>query len=269
MRKHNIVIGIALGIIFEVIFLLIAVPLRGIITNTIVWKLINSFQRILFGVAELIIFIKLFDKGHIRNVINFHNFKKALFAGIPLILYTLYIILYIVFGYEGFSGLNFWLVVCLILQQLATGFWEELTFRGYFMQGFIDKYEDKLSYNALSCLFVGINFGLLHAVESTSWHLALYRFITTGILGIAFASIFLYSKNLLAPMILHAIYDIPANILSYADNYKKNPFSTFLNSNFNAMYGIILLIAIIFIVFPFIKNRKMNSHKKPYNVKEI
>jgi len=64
----------------------------------------------------------------------------------------------------------------IILQQIATGFWEELTFRGYFMQGFIDKYQYSLGCRFLCCLLVGIVFGASHTLECSSWYEAIYRF---------------------------------------------------------------------------------------------
>jgi membrane protease YdiL (CAAX protease family) len=255
MMKHNIIFGIVLAFIFSGLFIVITIPLRNIITSSTLWRLISSIQRILFGIGELILYIKLFDKGHLRNVINFNNYKKALLAGIPLLLLTLFFTFYIIFGCEGFSKLNFWFIAFLILQQLATGFWEELTFRGYFMQGIIDKYGDKLVYRLLTCLIIGCIFGLLHAVESISWYDALNRFVKTGIMGVSFASIFLYSKNLLIPMILHAIYDIPANIVDLADI--KNPLSTLLFGFYNALFWIELLVAIVIIVYPCIKDKKL------------
>jgi hypothetical protein len=57
-------------------------------------------------------------------------------------------------------------------------------------------------------------------------------------------------------MMLHAIYDIPANIISYADSFKKNSFITFLDACFYPLYGVILMVAIVFIVIPCIRINK-------------
>lgn len=215
----------------------------------------------LFGTAELVLYIYLFDKEHIKNVINFNNSNKALIASIPLLLSISYILLYLVFACRGFSSLNIWIVMSIILLQIATGFWEELTFRGYFMQGFIDKYHDSLGDRFLCCLLTAIVFGSCHALECSSWHEAINRFTTTGILGISFASIFLYSKNLLIPMIIHAIYDLAASFFLFTDNIVHSPIKTLLDHLIFPLYGIILCSAIVIITFPCVKSYKMNRKK--------
>lgn len=249
MKKYNMLSGILLGLIFPCLLFFLLIPSRYFNTSS-TQIAISALIKLSFGAAELIFFIFLFDKKHIKNVINFNNSNKALIVSIPWLLPISYALLYIVFFCKGFSRLNFWLIMSIILQQLATGFWEELTFRGYFMQGFIDKYPYRLGYRILCCLLAGAVFGAGHTFECSSLHEAIYRFTTLSIMGISFASIFLYSKNLLFPMIIHAIYDLTASFIQYADYVVQSPKKIFLDILSFPMYGIILIFAIVIIVFP-------------------
>ena len=56
-----------------------------------------------------------------------------------------------------------------------------------------------------------ILFGLFHTVNAASAGYALYRFFVTGVFGFAMAAVYLYSRNLIVPILIHFVYDIFAN----------------------------------------------------------
>ena len=77
--KKNI--GIPLCIVFVVIFDVISYALKPYFYG-IGWYLISSLQRFIFFAIELFIFIKLFKKSKISEVLHMKGFKQGLIAGI-------------------------------------------------------------------------------------------------------------------------------------------------------------------------------------------
>jgi hypothetical protein len=101
-------------------------------------------------------------------------------------------------------------------------------------------------------------FGLVHAVECESFEVAIYRFLTTGIWGFAFAAVYLYTHNFLAVAFLHFITDVFLNIPSFISDYKDTVALTIMdNYVLWVVRAIILIVAVIFLI------------KKPLKEKEL
>lgn len=254
------IVGIWLVIVFDVVFGLVSMSLRGYLDGTI-WFVVSSLQRVLFGVAAVIIYLKCFDKENWKEVINFKGFGKGLFAGSGVILVTLYLAVYIVVGTSDFIGLTIPLIISqLLCQQITTGFYEEITYRGLVVEGYFYQRKQnifaRLGYASISSII----FGLAHAIYRTSFEQGIYVFITTGIMGFAFAAIYLYSHNLLAPMILHAVYDIPANLLRYVE-WNNAPAKLALDSVYDGVFPFIFIVALVFVIMPRQKKSYMEEGK--------
>lgn len=244
-------IGVFLCIIFYILFLLIARTVRTYYNlDGAEWYVFSSIQRLLFGFIALFVFIKIFKKEKWTNVINFQNFKNGLVAGSSIFLMILVYIAYFAVGAKSFINTTVLIVLsCLFFQQITTGFWEELTFRAFVMEGYFSSenrtWKTRLIYAMLSFII----FGLVHAIECDSFSYALYRFITTGIWGFVFASIYLYSHNILVPMCLHFITDIFANGISFVDEWNESQLFTILNNYiYFIVLGIMFISSIIYIV---------------------
>ena len=93
----------------------------------------------------------------------------------------------------------------IILQQISTGFYEELNYRFLLLEG-IKYSKNNIGTKLLFVMISSVLFGLLHCL--TGWNT--YTFLQTGAIGFAFAVIFVKSGNILIPMILHFIYDVIA-----------------------------------------------------------
>lgn len=130
-------------------------------------------------------------------------------AGFGFLIYFAY---YLFVWFYGFTGLTVSIVLSrIILQQLSTGFYEEILYRGLTSEGYFSSEKKTI---AMRFLYAGISsaiFGAIHIITDFN----IYRFLTTGAIGFAFATIYLISHNITVPMLLHFIYDIFANLTGY------------------------------------------------------
>ncbi|MCM1284092.1 MAG: hypothetical protein NC124_06700 [Clostridium sp.] len=75
-----------------------------------------------------------------------------------------------------------------------------------------------------------------------------FQQITTGIWGFAFASVYLYSHNILAAMFLHFITNIFSNATQFIAEWKETTAFVILNDYiYFALLGIMFLTAVIFL----------------------
>lgn len=255
-------IGIILCILFLISFIFIVVIVSPYL-NGASWYFFSSFQRIIFGLIELYIFIKIFHKERWQDVINFRHFKPALIAGSGIILYTIFMITLIIIGVDSLKETTLSLLFLqLIAQQATTGFWEELTCRAFVLEGYFKKMKKTWLKRLVYACITFIIFGLSHALNVTNMTFSLNRFVFTGTIGFAYAAIYLYSHNILVPMLLHFIYDIPANFFGYVEiwNYDNKLFKILNNYGFDVGLILIMVISLIFIIKkPVYEHKNINN----------
>lgn len=240
--------GIIFCVIFSIIFKMIAQNLTPYFDGAL-WYIVSSIQRLLFGIIELLIFIKVYKKSW-TDVIHFRNFKNGLIASSVMFLIILFdIVTYLVIGAKSWLNTTVPIVFsCLFFQQITTGFWEELNFRAYVIEGYYtSKYKTKKTRFIYAFLSFAI-FGILHAIECDSLSSALYSFITTGIWGFAFASIYLYSHNILVVMFMHFITNIFSNATNFVAEWDVSTAFIILNDYiYFVLLGAMFLTAVIFL----------------------
>lgn len=243
-------IGIILCILFYICFMAITYAVKPYLDGAD-WYFFSSLQRLLFGLVELAIFIKIFHKEKWTDVINFRHFKDGIRVGSGVILYTILLTIVTAIGIGSLVNTTFAILFsCLICQQITTGFWEELTFRAFVLEGYFNKTKKswwcRLAYASMSFIF----FGLVHAIECDNFGDAIDVFIMTGTLGFVFAAIYLYSHNILVPMLLHFIYDIPANFQQFIDvwNEESQLFHVLNNYVLTAVFLLLPIAALAFVI---------------------
>jgi len=207
------------------------------------WFLFSSFLRLFFGIIIIFIMEKIFDKK-LCDIIHFKNWKQALIAGSGFLFYFFYYLILLLAGYKSIVGLTVGLFISqIILQQITTGFYEELCFRALLLESYFYQERhikfDKILYSSISFLL----FGLIHVIPDWDLHTFLY----TGIIGFAFAVVYLKSHNILMLMIMHFIYDVFANLSTYMEWNDSQIFYS-LNSFFDAVLGIMFVISVFQLV---------------------
>lgn len=242
-----------IGIILAILFLLLLYCTSPVINSNFdgAWGYImKSVQRILFFAAELMIFAKLYKKDSIGSIVNMNSFKDAIPACAAMFLYVVFdVITYTVIGAKAWLNTTVPIVVsCLILMQLVTGLWEELTFRAFVCEGYYQgtnaTFKRRLLYAGISMMI----FGIAHAVECNSLEQAIYRFITTGVWGFAFASVYLYTHNILAATFIHFFTDIFLNIRIFISDWDDSTLFIILDNYVQwVMLAVILIVAIAFL----------------------
>lgn len=213
------------------------------------WFVFSSILRFVFGFFILFIVKKLYDTP-IKKVLSIKGSKKALIAGSGFIIFLLYYLIVWCSGIKSITGLTIGLLISrVILQQIATGFYEELNYRFLILEGYfysVQNIKNKLMYGFISFLL----FGAVHVVNGWST----YRFLQTGVIGFAFAVMYLKSRNIVVPMVLHFIYDVFANLAGYIE---WNNSTLFINMN--SLFDIMLMI--MFVISFIILLMKENNNK--------
>ena len=242
-----------IGIILAILFLLLLYYTSPLINNNFdgaLGYMMKSVQRILFFAVELIIFVKLFKKDSMRSIVNMNCFKDAVPACSAMFIYVVFdVITYVVIGAKSWLNTTMPIVVsCLIFMQLATGLWEELTFRAFVCEGYYQganaTFKRRLLYAGISMVI----FGIAHAVECDSLEQAIYRFIMTGVWGFAFSSVYLYTHNILVAAFIHFFTDIFLNIHIFISDWNDSPLFIILDNYVQwVMLAIILIVAIVFL----------------------
>ncbi len=243
--------GILWAIVIASIFVIISLFVMQFLKGT-PWYVFSSILRFIFGIFILFIVKKVYDRP-IKEVLSLKRSKTALVAGSGFVVYFLYYLLVLFLGIKSITGLAIGLLISkIILQQIATGFYEELNYRVLILEGYFygtQNIKNKLMYGFISFIL----FGALHIVGG--WDT--YRFLQTGVIGFAYAVMYLKSRNILLPMILHFVYDIFANLTDYIEWNNSTLFIN-VNSIFDIMLIVMFVISFIMLLMKE-KNNKGNE----------
>ena len=233
-RRSGIVISFILAAIFCGIALVMCRVLNGV-----PWYLFSSGMRLIFGLLILYLFKKLYDKDA-KEVLRFKNGKETFIAASGFLVYFAYYLTVYVTGANGITGLTAGLFISrTILQQLTTGFYEEILHRGLMCEGYRytkGGFGQKLGYALLSSAL----FGAIHILSGFD----LMRFLQTAAIGFAFAVIYLQTDNIIVPMILHFVYDIFANMAVFIKWRDSETFYA-MDSWIDAAYAVMFVISFI------------------------
>lgn len=212
-------------------------------TSGVLWFLISSTLRIVFGLGILFISCKLFELKP-DEILSFKNMKCALSAGAGFFLFFLYFLIQVISGFGGITGLTFGIFLTRVfLQQLTTGFYEEINYRFLLLEG-LKHTANTVGMKLLYVLSSTVLFGLLHCV--TGWDT--YRFLTTAAIGFAFAVIFVKSGNIVLTMILHFVYDLLVHITTFVQ-WNHNSFFDGICAWSEVAYVVMFIVSLVILIY--------------------
>ena len=111
------------------------------------------------------------------------------------------------------------------------------------MTAMLIQWSDTVKGRIIVVLISGIVFGVSH------FNGGLFSVLITGILGIGFSAVYLYSKNLMICMLLHALYDVPAHLSHWIAELSENTLHHVLDDvQAILMYAVIPLFALFLCV---------------------
>lgn len=240
MKSRSSYTGILYAIILGATFTIIALWTKPHLDG-VPWYLFSSLHRLVYGLAALFLFCRLYTKKP-GEIFHLQNIKTALLAGSGFILYLLYYIITLFLGIDHIEELTFPLVFShLFLQQITTGFFEEMTYRGLVLEGYFLQENKTLKAELIYAFASYLLFGLAHISGG------LYNFVFTGILGFSFTVIYLRSHNILIPMGLHFLYDVFANMNDYIRYNDSTIFQSF-NTAFPVIVAVMFLLSFCILI---------------------
>lgn len=234
--------SIVIDLAFTFATLTLRAPFRGVAS-----LVVDGILRTAFGTVTLFLFVKRFQKGKWTNVIHFGNFKAGLSAAAGIVLLMLFLVLLIATGARSIEIPAQIIFGEIFLQQITTGFFEEMLFRAYLMEGYYSglsagerTWRQRLYYSTLSALI----FGAVHISGGS-------LFLVVFCMGFGFicASAYLYSHNILVCMLLHFVYDVFAHCPKYVAEWDEtNLLFLWYDPIFLILTGVGCLIAAVYLI---------------------
>lgn len=230
--------GILWAVVLGAAFLMLSILIVNFVSG-IPWYLLSSMLRAAFGVIILMLGTRLYGKTT-REILSLHNSKIAILSGLGFLVFLL---CYVAAVYVGCSGISAGLFFArILLQQLTTALYEELNYRLLILEGYF--HGNKSVWSRLLYAFVSfLVLGAAHVV--TGWSTS--AFFLSGAIGFTFAVIYLKSGNIVIPMLLHFIYDIPTNMTSYLE-WKDASLLASMNSVLENALAIMFLVSLVVLI---------------------
>ena len=128
------------------------------------------------------------------------------------------------------------------MQQLTTALYEELNYRFLILEGY---FHGNKAFGAVCSMPLSVFLSLGPAHVVTGWSTS--AFFLSGAIGFTFAVIYLKSGNIVIPMLLHFIYDIPTNMTSYIE-WKDASLLASMNSVLEIALAIMFLVSLVVLI---------------------
>ena len=243
-----------------------AVILTVFLAIEVVWVYLNVFPdnnmllcadivlRIIFGIVMLVIL-----KGYSKRGVSKFPVKKLFSNRIPartwlvLIPIILYIIapFFMLFTAYIFTTSVLTTLIIVIVQQFATGFFEELLHRALMMNGLIMHNTKTVRQRIFTVVIAGAFFGLSHAPNILFGENPLLQVPSCFLWGMFIAAVYMLSDNLLLVMLLHAFSDSTFRIVDGLFGYvREAPICQAVEKTRSVIdYVVLPLVAILICVF--------------------
>lgn len=233
--------GILWTLFFEAVLVGISLIMLQILRDTppVLWYVFCILFRIVLGMSSLLVIKKVYGR-EVQEVLSLKNSKTACAAGIGFILYFVYYILFMCLAGKSINNLDaVTLIFGIVLGAFSIGFCEELIFRVLFLEGYF--HGERSLKNRLIYAFANfLIFGIPHLVNFAELH----TFLHTGIIGFAFSVMYLKSRNILVPIMLHFIYDVAVYLAMFISSNGLSIVGV-LKSGIEVMYVVMFVLSFI------------------------
>lgn len=206
---------------------------------------IDSVFRIIFSIICIVLLCYILRFDSLSFSFTKNGFSKGMFACLPFFLLIFMKILKFFFVLElniGYVSV----IPAVVFQQVTTGLFEELWFRGLLMTAMLIKWSGTVKGRIITILISSVLFALAH-IDSFISSGNIWTLLGPLFLGIGFSAIYVYSKNLLSCMIIHAAYDIAQHLSSGLISSAHNVYYLISNIATNALICAIIPIFAIFL----------------------
>lgn len=235
--------GILWTLIFEALLVGVSLIMLKILRDTppVLWYVFCIILRIVLGIGSLLVIKKVYRR-EVKDVLTLKNSKAASVVGIGFILYFAYWILVVCLAGKSVHNLDaVTLIFGIVLGAFSTGFCEELIFRVLFLEGYFHG-ERSLKSRLIYAFANFLIFGIPHLMNLAE----LRTFLHTGIIGFAFSVMYLKSRNILVPIMLHFIYDVAVNLTMFiSSNGLPIVIVGVLKSGLEVMYVVMFVLSFI------------------------
>lgn len=243
-----------------------AVILGVFLAIEVVWVYLNVFpdnnmllcadivMRIVFGIVMLVMLNGYSKRGESKYPVKklFSN-RIPVWTWIVLIPIILYIIapFFKLFTAYIFTTSVLTTLIIVIVQQFATGFFEELLHRGLMMNGLIMYNTKTVKQRIITVVIAGAFFGLSHAPNILFGENPLLQVPSCFLWGMFIAAVYMLSDNLLLVMLLHAFSDSTFRIVDGLFGYvREAPICQAVEKTRSVIdYVVLPLVAILICVF--------------------
>ena len=215
--------------------------------NQLVYLLYEIVHRVLYGVVT-VVFVKKLYRRSVSEIFHLDNSKNAMraAAGEFVFLAGLIVVDGVGCDFRYFHVPNLTvplLLLEIVLYPLVIGFFEEILFRGFMLDGYFHcKKQSRM--NRLVYAIIGtVFFGVIHYTEGEP-----IRILLAGAGGFAFTTIYLKTRNLVISMLVHAVHDM---ISFYCGNYLVyhwTPTKIEFNNNMHIVLPIVCIVVSLVIL---------------------
>ena len=166
----------------------------------------DGVLRILLSIPCIIVLGQIIQGSGFKFAFATKGFKMGIFAHIFFLLW-ISLRLPLFFIATEFNMEFIPMIPGIIFFDLAVGIFEEVLFRGIFMTAMLIQFGGTAKGRIFCVLLNGLVFGLIHLIGGD-----FLTVLFTGALGVGFAAAYVYSKNLLSCMVVHALWNIAFKI---------------------------------------------------------
>jgi len=242
IRKWPISFGVVAAITISSSLMLFHLMIPAGLSDA-AWRFADSALRAVLTVPCIVLLGYIIQGSGFRSAFTARGFAKGLFACAAVFLFILTPLLRFFNMSEMDVGYRSE-IPSIIAQQIATGVFEEAAFRGLFMTAMLMKWNGTIKGRMASVWIAGFVFGAGH-LSNLFYHedtnAVLMNALGACILGISFSAIYLYSKNLLSCMLIHALNNIAVHL---SNNLIAGALDTTLNRILDFAQPVIMYAAI-------------------------